>query len=138
MKILCNLLVFTPKVHNLIICRALSNLSKSARADAPTTCFDQFLEFHNQIVQAVAEMVSIQAATAASERHLITQMETITKQWENILKKMLHLSCMKLSTIPWTKTETQSQVHPREELLCTNQLQPFLKESTIGQFWGSI
>lgn len=47
--------------------RALSNLSKSARADAPTTCFDQFLEFHNQIVQAVAEMVSIQAATAASE-----------------------------------------------------------------------
>ncbi|KAK3041790.1 hypothetical protein RJ639_000306 [Escallonia herrerae] len=47
--------------------KMLSNLSKSAKAEAPATCFDQFLEFHNQIVQAVAEMVSIQAATAASD-----------------------------------------------------------------------
>ncbi|KAM7468637.1 hypothetical protein LguiB_016199 [Lonicera macranthoides] len=45
----------------------LSNLSKSATAEAPAPCFDQFLDFHNQIVQAVSEMVSIQAATAASE-----------------------------------------------------------------------
>uniref|UniRef100_A0A0V0H5I9 Putative ovule protein n=1 Tax=Solanum chacoense TaxID=4108 RepID=A0A0V0H5I9_SOLCH len=29
--------------------------------------FDQFLEFHEQLVQAVAEMVSIQAATASNE-----------------------------------------------------------------------
>ncbi|KAA8533141.1 hypothetical protein F0562_033326 [Nyssa sinensis] len=47
--------------------RMFSNLSKSSRADAPATCFDQFLEFHKQIVQAVSEMVSIQAATAATE-----------------------------------------------------------------------
>ncbi|KAK2977762.1 hypothetical protein RJ640_016151 [Escallonia rubra] len=47
--------------------KMLSNLSKSAKAEAPATCFDQFLEFHNQIVQAVAEMVSIKAATAASD-----------------------------------------------------------------------
>lgn len=45
----------------------LSNLSKSATAETPAPCFDQFLDFHNQIVQAVSEMVSIQAATAASE-----------------------------------------------------------------------
>ena len=29
-----------------------SNLSKSANADAPTAYFDQFLDFHLQIVQA--------------------------------------------------------------------------------------
>ena len=44
-----------------------SNLSKSAKPDAPAACFDRFLEFHHQIVQAVTDMVSIQAATSASE-----------------------------------------------------------------------
>lgn len=44
-----------------------SNLCKSARADAPVACFERFLEFHSEIVQAVNEMVSIQAATSASE-----------------------------------------------------------------------
>ncbi|KAF7829363.1 uncharacterized protein G2W53_020527 [Senna tora] len=44
-----------------------SNLCKSARDDAPTACFERFLEFHNQIAQAVSDMVSIQAATSASE-----------------------------------------------------------------------
>lgn len=48
-------------------CRIFSNLTKSAKLDAPADCFDQFLEFHNQIVQVVSEMVSIQAATAAHE-----------------------------------------------------------------------
>ncbi|KAK6160197.1 hypothetical protein DH2020_003578 [Rehmannia glutinosa] len=47
--------------------KIFSNLTKSAKLDAPAACFDQFLEFHNQIVQAVAEMVSIQAATAAND-----------------------------------------------------------------------
>lgn len=44
--------------------KLFSNLSKTAKSDAPAACFDQFLDFHAQIVQAVAEMVSIQAATA--------------------------------------------------------------------------
>lgn len=44
-----------------------SNLSKKARGDAPAACFDQFLEFHHQIVQAVNDMLSIQAATSATE-----------------------------------------------------------------------
>ena len=44
-----------------------SNLSRKAKAENPATCFDQFLEFHHQIVQAVTEMVSIQAAIAATD-----------------------------------------------------------------------
>lgn len=44
-------------------CRSLAKLTKSAKVDAPAICFDQFLDFHNQIVQAVAEMMSIQAAS---------------------------------------------------------------------------
>ncbi|KAG7979619.1 hypothetical protein I3843_05G139400 [Carya illinoinensis] len=47
--------------------KMFSNLSKSAKPDSPVACFDQFLEFHHQIVQAVTDMVSIQAATSASE-----------------------------------------------------------------------
>lgn len=42
-------------------------MTKKAKTDAPAPCFDQFLEFHSQILQVVAEMASIQAATAASE-----------------------------------------------------------------------
>lgn len=45
-------------------CRNLSNLSKSAKPENPADCFDQFLDFHSQIVQAVAEMTSIKAATS--------------------------------------------------------------------------
>lgn len=44
-----------------------SNLSKSARADAPAACFEKFLDFHQQIVQAVSDMVSIQAATEMAQ-----------------------------------------------------------------------
>lgn len=47
--------------------KMFSNLCRTARADAPATCFDKFLEFHHQIVQEVTGMVSIQAATSASE-----------------------------------------------------------------------
>lgn len=46
--------------------KMFSNLSKTAKSDAPAACFDQFLDFHTQIVQAVAEMVSIQAATTTA------------------------------------------------------------------------
>ncbi|XP_050132916.1 uncharacterized protein LOC126608944 [Malus sylvestris] len=47
--------------------KMFSNLSRTAKADAPSACFDKFLEFHHQIVQSVNDMVSIQAATSASE-----------------------------------------------------------------------
>lgn len=45
----------------------LSRLSKWARADAPANCFNKFLEFHQQIMQAVSDMVSIQAATELAQ-----------------------------------------------------------------------
>ncbi|XP_031264705.1 uncharacterized protein LOC116123053 [Pistacia vera] len=47
--------------------KLFSNLSKSARADAPAACFEKFIEFHQQIVQAVSDMVSIQAATEMAQ-----------------------------------------------------------------------
>ncbi|KAJ8759018.1 hypothetical protein K2173_003256 [Erythroxylum novogranatense] len=47
--------------------KMFSKLNKSAKTDAPAACFDEFLEFHHQIVQAVNEMSSIQAATLAAE-----------------------------------------------------------------------
>ncbi|KAL3654067.1 hypothetical protein CASFOL_003748 [Castilleja foliolosa] len=47
--------------------KMFSNLTKSAKLDAPGATFDQFLEFHNQIIQVIAEMVSIQAATASND-----------------------------------------------------------------------
>jgi len=49
------------------LCRVFSNLSKSAKPDTPAPSFDQFLEFHSQVAQALTDMVSIQAATSASE-----------------------------------------------------------------------
>ncbi|KAJ0431070.1 hypothetical protein HanHA300_Chr17g0676201 [Helianthus annuus] len=49
-------------------CRTLSTLTKSANPDDPTDCFDQFLEFHNQLVQAVTNMVSIKAATETTNK----------------------------------------------------------------------
>ncbi|KAH9627201.1 hypothetical protein KSS87_020747 [Heliosperma pusillum] len=53
---------------NVVRClKMFANLSKSAKPDTPATCFDQFLEFHNQIQQAMTDMVSIQAATSTNE-----------------------------------------------------------------------
>ncbi|KAM0984114.1 hypothetical protein ACFX2I_011496 [Malus domestica] len=57
--------------------KMFSNLCRTARADAPSACFDKFLEFHHQIVQSVNDMVSILAATSASE---ITQTTPKVKQ----------------------------------------------------------
>ncbi|KAG8366152.1 hypothetical protein BUALT_Bualt17G0046200 [Buddleja alternifolia] len=48
--------------------KIFSNLTKSAKLDTPAGCFDQFLEFHTQITQVVAEMVSIQAATETAQK----------------------------------------------------------------------
>ena len=42
-------------------------MSKSAKPENPADCFDQFLDFHTQIVQAVTEMTSIKAATETAK-----------------------------------------------------------------------
>lgn len=41
----------------------LSNLTKTAKPENPSDCFDRFLDFHTQLIQAIAEMTSIKAAT---------------------------------------------------------------------------
>ncbi|XP_039006667.1 uncharacterized protein LOC120134282 [Hibiscus syriacus] len=43
--------------------KMFSNMSKSADPDAPAACLDRFLEFHEQIVQAMGDIMSIQGAT---------------------------------------------------------------------------
>ncbi|KAI4328248.1 hypothetical protein L6164_020619 [Bauhinia variegata] len=66
--------------------KKFSNLSKSARADTPAACFEQFLEFHQQIVQAITDMVSIQAATSASE------MDQSSNSKQTVLHEIVHSS----------------------------------------------
>ncbi|KAL5222470.1 hypothetical protein ABZP36_027183 [Zizania latifolia] len=46
------------------IYKMFADLSKTARPDAPATCFDSFLSFHQEAVQAVTDIEAIQAATS--------------------------------------------------------------------------
>lgn len=43
-------------------------MTKKAKVESPAACFDQFLDFHTQILQVVAEMTSIQAATSETTK----------------------------------------------------------------------
>ncbi|KAL5759803.1 hypothetical protein ACOSP7_018313 [Xanthoceras sorbifolium] len=73
--------------------KLFSNLSKSAKADAPAACCEKFLEFHQQILQAVTDMVSIQAATSASEMAQNTKAERRPEEEESsILNEIVHNS----------------------------------------------
>ncbi|XP_068643496.1 uncharacterized protein [Aristolochia californica] len=44
--------------------KMFTELSKCANLEDPASCFDQFLGFHQEVVQAVTDMESIQAATS--------------------------------------------------------------------------
>lgn len=46
--------------------RTFANLSKSAKADCPASCFDKFLEFHSQISETISEITSIEAAASSA------------------------------------------------------------------------
>ncbi|CAO2174303.1 unnamed protein product [Urochloa humidicola] len=46
------------------IYKIFSELSKTARPDTPASCFDSFLSFHQEAVQAVTDIEAIQAATS--------------------------------------------------------------------------
>ncbi|PRQ41153.1 hypothetical protein RchiOBHm_Chr4g0443831 [Rosa chinensis] len=72
--------------------KTFSNLCKAAKADAPAACFDQFLEFHQQVVQAVAEMVSVQAATSAAETPNAKQQRDKEEEEDAVLNEMVHNS----------------------------------------------
>ncbi|XP_066308569.1 uncharacterized protein [Miscanthus floridulus] len=46
------------------IYKLFSEVSKTARAEAPATCFEGFLNFHKEAVQAVTDIEAVQAATS--------------------------------------------------------------------------
>ncbi|KAM7268993.1 hypothetical protein ACFE04_024490 [Oxalis oulophora] len=76
--------------ENLVRClKIFSNLSKSPKADAPSSCFEKFLEFHCQIVQAVTDMVSIQAATELTQTPNHEQPEEETTPLNEIIHNSL-------------------------------------------------
>ncbi|XP_022725001.1 uncharacterized protein LOC111281534, partial [Durio zibethinus] len=75
--------------------KMFSILSKSAKPDAPSACFNQFLEFHAQILQAVSEIASVQAAISATEMAQNSKAEQKDKQGEDdpaILHEIVHNS----------------------------------------------
>ncbi|KDP26579.1 hypothetical protein JCGZ_17737 [Jatropha curcas] len=76
--------------------KTFSKITKTAKPEAPTACFDKFLEFHNQIVQAVTDMVSIQAATSATEigqnPKFVEQKEKKPEEEFPILHEIVHNS----------------------------------------------
>ncbi|KAM5566779.1 hypothetical protein ABKV19_015085 [Rosa sericea] len=72
--------------------KTFSNLCKAAKADAPAASFDQFLEFHQQVVQAVAEMVSVQAATSAAQTPNAKQQRDKEEEEDAVLNEMVHNS----------------------------------------------
>ncbi|XP_026659981.2 uncharacterized protein LOC103705876 [Phoenix dactylifera] len=49
------------------ILKMFSDLSTAARPEAPAACFDRFLSFHQEIVQAMTDLETIRAATSISE-----------------------------------------------------------------------
>ncbi|GMJ13193.1 CORTICAL MICROTUBULE DISORDERING4, MACERATOR4 [Hibiscus trionum] len=73
--------------------KMFSNLTKSAKPEAPAACFDQFLEFHTQIAQALSEIVSVQAATSATDE--MSQASKADKNGDDepaILNEIVHNS----------------------------------------------
>ncbi|KAF6143734.1 hypothetical protein GIB67_030624, partial [Kingdonia uniflora] len=59
-----NLLIFEQISKNGCFKRRISSdLSISTRADAPSAYFDQFLEFHQHIMEVISYLESVQAAT---------------------------------------------------------------------------
>ncbi|KAF4366112.1 hypothetical protein F8388_014830 [Cannabis sativa] len=75
--------------------KMFSNLTKSAKAENPSACFDKFLEFHHQIAQAVAEMVSLQAATSTEMSHNSVGIKRKDKEEDNnpsVLNEITHNS----------------------------------------------
>ncbi|XP_076918399.1 uncharacterized protein LOC143578809 [Bidens hawaiensis] len=88
--------------------KTLSALTKSANSDDPTDCFEQFLDFHNQIVQAITNMVSIKAATETANKDL----KDTQILHDTIRKYPLHISQQKStvmgkkSTSPGSLTDT--------------------------------
>ncbi|XVF44018.1 hypothetical protein PTKIN_Ptkin02bG0086100 [Pterospermum kingtungense] len=72
--------------------KMFSNLSKSAKPDAPSECFNQFLDFHGQIVQTLNEIVSVEAAISATEMAQNSKAEQGEEDESAILHEIVHNS----------------------------------------------
>ncbi|MCL7024699.1 hypothetical protein MKW94_000385 [Papaver nudicaule] len=73
--------------------KIFSDLSRTAKPDAPSNCFDQFLDFHFHITQSVTDMESIHAATAVAQRNSDTYTEpskTKLVEESSILHEIMH------------------------------------------------
>ncbi|KAL3819218.1 hypothetical protein ACJIZ3_005123 [Penstemon smallii] len=107
--------------ENLVrILKMFSNLTKSAKPEAPSACFDQFLDFHTQIVQGVAEMVSIQAAT-----------ENYPKEDNNtVLHEIVHNS-LDQPTKPESKRRATTTLYKSEKTEQKSVLGKHLRSSTL-------
>ncbi|CAL9134759.1 unnamed protein product [Musa textilis] len=85
------------------VVRMFSELSSSAKPEAPAGCFNQFLSFHQEIVQAVADIEAIQAATLITPPQEESTKNQIDKDDASILRER-----------DQTQT-TRLQPQPREE-----------------------
>lgn len=70
--------------------KAFANLSKSAKADSPAPCFEQFLEFHHQIMQTVSGMASVQAATEMTRNPKAEHKQLSEEEHSSILNEVIH------------------------------------------------
>ncbi|KAG6510850.1 uncharacterized protein LOC121975364 isoform X2 [Zingiber officinale] len=78
------------------VLKMFSELSKSGKPESPAACFDQFLSFHQEIVQAVADIESIQAATLitapSEEKEDSAKIQRSSNDENSILKERDHNS----------------------------------------------
>ncbi|KAK8913986.1 hypothetical protein KSP39_PZI024100 [Platanthera zijinensis] len=66
------------------VLKVFSDLSATARPDSPATIFDKYLQFHEEIIQAVVDMEKIQAATVTSmESEIENEEQTILHEISN-------------------------------------------------------
>ncbi|KAI3923487.1 hypothetical protein MKX01_037293 [Papaver californicum] len=62
--------------------KIFSDLSRTAKPDAPSNCFDQFLDFHFHITQSVTDMESIHAATIVAQKNTDNQIKSEEEEEE--------------------------------------------------------
>ncbi|KAI3991670.1 hypothetical protein MKX01_038068 [Papaver californicum] len=72
--------------------KIFSDLSRTAKPDAPSTCFDQFLDFHFHITQSVTDMESIHAATTVAQKNTDNQIKSEEEEESSVLHEIIHNS----------------------------------------------
>ncbi|XP_075485983.1 uncharacterized protein LOC142525554 [Primulina tabacum] len=115
-----------------------SNLTRSAKPDAPASCFNQFLDFHNQIVQVVSEIVSIQAATAATEMAKKWRAEPEDEEGESAVLREIVPNATNQQNSDSNASKRRPAIHKsiaafRERIEQKSILGKHLRSSTINQ-----